>query len=185
MKMDVMSSFSRIQEPGNSRSLVKGQPAIPVDFALPSASALPAMAQEYRSLRAAEPDTPIRTCDYQINPVHDINGVGLLYFASYPIIVETCLRRFWREEALWSPVARDCCYFANSGPDETLEFGLISFEVSGDRARAVCSLTRQDGTRMALVSTDFARVGATSSRPLQEHDRTGSTRERAEAELAA
>jgi probable biosynthetic protein (TIGR04098 family) len=157
LEVEVMSSFSRLQEPGNSRTLIKGQPALPDEFSVPSAAMLPEIAREYRELRALPPAEHLQSCQYEINPVHDINGVGLLYFASYPTIAEVCLRKIWRDAADWSPVARDCCYFANSGPEETLEFGIVQLDVDEDHARAVCTLTRQDGTRMALITTEFAR----------------------------
>src|SRR5882724_13074852 len=35
---------------------------------------------------------------YYINPYYDINGVGLLYFAAYPVIADISLDKFFKEE---------------------------------------------------------------------------------------
>jgi len=50
-------------------------------------------------------------------PVHDINGVGLLYCAAYPAVSDICELRFIGEGARWagrtSTVQRDVFFFAN------------------------------------------------------------------------
>lgn len=37
------------------------------------------------------------TTTYELNVVHDLNGVGLLYFASYFSIIDTAIHRLWRK----------------------------------------------------------------------------------------
>ncbi|MBS4028967.1 MAG: hypothetical protein KGZ58_10045, partial [Ignavibacteriales bacterium] len=57
-------------------------------------------------------------CNYRINPYYEMNGVGLLYFASYPIISDYCESEFfnsmgkygkWENQFFTSE--RDICYF--------------------------------------------------------------------------
>jgi probable biosynthetic protein (TIGR04098 family) len=43
------------------------------------------------------PAAPLFTTSYALDVVHDLNGVGLLYFASYFSIIDTALLRLWRE----------------------------------------------------------------------------------------
>ncbi len=45
---------------------------------------------------AYRPDGPEWTVDYEIDVSRDLNGVGLLYFASYFAIVDWALLRLWR-----------------------------------------------------------------------------------------
>ncbi|MEI9912331.1 MAG: hypothetical protein WDO71_23355 [Bacteroidota bacterium] len=57
---------------------------------------------------------------YDINPYYDINGVGLLYFAAYPIISDFALKNYFLEKFETSDwideyqtIGRDINYFAN------------------------------------------------------------------------
>ena len=91
--VDIMSNFSKFEKPGENTSLVRGQPAIPEDFAVPLLSEAPGIIGEYRNARTTgAPLQAIYESRYDIQPYHDINGVGLLYFAAYPIINDICLR---------------------------------------------------------------------------------------------
>ena len=86
----LMSNFSRRGE-ANNTSLLKGQPTIPPDCPIPEVP-LPALAAEYRDLRSRSLAAALFETEYDIIPFHDVNGVGLLYFASYPIVGEYLLR---------------------------------------------------------------------------------------------
>ena len=44
--------------------------------------------------------SPGWTREYVIDPYDDVNGVGLLYFASYPKIADRCERLFAHEQGL-------------------------------------------------------------------------------------
>ena len=79
----VMSSFSKYGEAGANTSLLKGQPQIPDGCAIPDHADLPQFGHAYRSQRATALAPPLFECQYEIIPPHDINGVGLLYFAAY------------------------------------------------------------------------------------------------------
>lgn len=77
----------------------------------------------------------IYTTDYEIDPYDDINGVGLLYFASYSKISDKCERHFFEKQILntqenfnWATfsdcVARDIHFYGNANPKEQLIYEL-------------------------------------------------------------
>jgi len=158
VEFEVASSFSKFGESGENTSLVKGQPAIPDGFAVPSLPDLPDFTREYRDMRAEEAGPSLFETEYEILPQHDINGVGLLYFAAYPTISDICLMRYLGGPAAaveWSPVARDVCYFANTEASDRLIYRLHSIE--GDVYTG--SLYRKsDGKRMARIEVTLART---------------------------
>lgn len=159
-QFEIMSSFAKFGETGENTSLVKGQPAIPDGFPVPSLPEMPNFALEYRERRATDPGPAIFETEYEILPQHDINGVGLLYFAAYPVISDICLmRHFGPGSALeWSPVARDIGYFANSGAADRLIYRLHSDKLDGDTRTCTGTLSRMsDGKRMALVEVELRR----------------------------
>lgn len=163
IEFEVMSSFSKFGESGENSSLVKGQPHLPSDFVVPSLSSLPAFATEYRERRAADPGPVLFETEYEILPQHDINGVGLLYFAAYPLISDICLMRWFGQGAAlaWSPTSRDIGYFANSGASDRLIYRLHKDEQSDEQRRCVGTLSRlSDGKRMALIDVLFRKVGS-------------------------
>lgn len=153
----MMSTFAKYGERGNNKSLIKGSPHISDHENVQSLKHLPEMAAYYRSRRGSDrPETVLATVEYDILGPHDINGVGLLYFAAYPIIFDICIERtehsgFLRE---FSTVSKDILYFANAEPDETLVFKLHDREDLGDgMLRHFCSLSRKsDGAVMAEMT---------------------------------
>src|SRR5262249_15111843 len=144
-------------------SLLKGQPEIPRACAIPDHAALPEFGQEYRTRRAGAPATPIFECQYEIIPPHDINGVGLLYFAAYAMINDICAVRFAgasfpRE---FSTQRGDVFYYANSDPDETLVYRIHRWDTGDDTVEMEASLSRKsDGVTMASIVTEKKRVRA-------------------------
>ncbi len=159
---ELMTSFAKFGETGNNKSLMKGQPIIPDDFAIPSLNEIPDFAKQYRENRSKSFDNSIFSTDYEIVPIHDINGVNLLYFASYPIISEICTSRYFSKSVAssLSTIERDICYFANSGSDEAISFTIHADFPSGENRIIDSSLTRPDGTRMAVIRTVYGpRVG--------------------------
>jgi len=165
---DVATSFSRFGEHGSNTSLVKGQPSLPEGFAIPSLDALPDFIDEYRRLRATDLGPALFETEYEIVPQHDINGLGLLYFAAYPNISDICLMRHLggAQAALeWSPVGRDVCYFANASPSETLIYRLHSARDCHDDSSTVFvgSISRKgDGKTMARTEVKMQRREAGS-----------------------
>jgi len=149
----LMSSFSMRGENGSNVALLKGQPAIPPDCSIVDLSALPPIGDEYRALRTAGLPNSIFACDYEIVPQHDINGVGLLYFAAYPIISDICESRFASLKKA-STIQRDIFYFNNCDPDDTVVFRLHRQEPTGARLESETSLSRKsDAALMARVFT--------------------------------
>lgn len=151
-KARLMSNFSRRGETTNT-SLLKGQPTIPPDCPIPDVPP-PKFMLEYRDRRAATVPPALFETDYEIIPFHDINGVGLLYFASYPIISDICSLRHDADFAARSTISRDICYFANADPRDVLVFRIHKWEQSGATLTAETSLSRRsDGRLMAYVTT--------------------------------
>ena len=153
---EVMSTFSKLGEGGANRSLVKGQPEIPPGFSIPTLSDMPEFATEYRTRRELRPEPPIFECEYDIIPCHDINGVGLLYFAAYPIINDICAMRYAGRSIMedFATRERDVLYFANCDPNETLIYRIHRWRAAGDRIEIEESLSRKgDGVRMAHTVT--------------------------------
>ena len=156
-----MSTFAKYGERGKNTSLMKGTPFLPDPDAIPSLAELPEFGVEYRARRAQAPEENLFECDYEILPPHDINGVGLLYFAAYPSAFDLCFERFEGKGFLLShsTVSKDMFYFANSDPTETLRFRLHSRGEENGVIRHSASLYRtSDGKRMAEVSSAKRRM---------------------------
>lgn len=86
---------------------------------------------------------------YDIHPYYEINGVGLLYFAAYPVISDVCEARFFNQELREHPrweeryatVIRDIFYFANCNSDDKVVYRLNGYEQI-DRSRIrLCTIT--------------------------------------------
>src|SRR5262249_31905605 len=94
-------------------------------------------------------------------PTHDINGVGLLYFAAYPIINDICATRHAGRclATSFSTRHRDVFYFANCDPDETLTYRIHRWSADGDRIEMEESISRtSDGILMAYAVTGKERI---------------------------
>lgn len=154
----LMSSFSRRAGADSGNDLVKGQPVIPDDCRIGELDGHVPFIDEYRQRRKESGEASLFDCPYRLNPYTDINGVGLLYFAAFPTISDTCELLFrdegngWAERA--SPIARDISYFANCDLDEELRFDVLA-DISGpDEASTETTLSRSsDGRRMCRIST--------------------------------
>jgi probable biosynthetic protein (TIGR04098 family) len=162
----LMSSFSKIGETGSNTSLLKGQPQIPPDCNIPTLANLPAFGLEYRARRTEELAAPIFECEYEILPSHDINGVGLLYFAAYPMINDICAARHGGRLLAtgFSTRQRDVFYFSNSDPDETLIYRLHRWVAGDDRIEMEASISRKsDGVLMAYIMTEKDACGGSAA----------------------
>lgn len=159
---EVMTTFSKFGEAGANTSLLKGQPTIPDACEIPLLEELPAFAQAYRARRAEPVGEVIFETEYAILPPHDINGVGLLYFAAYPIITDICTMRFGPPAMLekYSTKFRDVYYFANSTSDDILIFRIHRWKLEDAELQFESSISRKsDGKLMAYVITTKQRVG--------------------------
>jgi len=166
ISFDVATSFSKFGEHGSNTSLIKGQPALPEGFSVPSLGTLPEFVEEYRRLRATDLGLALFETEYEIIPQHDTNGVGLIYFAAYPNISDICLMRHLGGAGAaleWSPLERDVCYFANASPRETLIYRLHSARSCPERDSVVFvgSISRKsDDKTMARIEVKLQRRGA-------------------------
>ncbi|HEX5184301.1 MAG TPA: LnmK family bifunctional acyltransferase/decarboxylase [Allosphingosinicella sp.] len=153
IEAQLMSSFAHRGGAGN-RALRRAQPVLP---GLCAAAALPEMPQfgrvyhqRRRARNAARP--VLGRCGYQLVPHYDINGVGLLYYAAYPMIADACHMRVSGAGAAaameTSIVERDIFYFANADAGAALEWRLHRDE----KRASLSSIVRDDGIVMALVA---------------------------------
>lgn len=158
IEAELMSSFAQRGASGGNEGLLRGQPLLPEACAAPALREMPAFGRVYaerrRSRDAARP--VLASVWYDILPQHDINGVGLLYYAAYPMIAEICRMRLADDPAGWatrtSTIARDICYFANADPGARLEWRLHRDE-GGEGLATEASIVRGDGAVMALVAS--------------------------------
>ncbi|HEX9931891.1 MAG TPA: LnmK family bifunctional acyltransferase/decarboxylase [Allosphingosinicella sp.] len=146
---ELMSSFAYpALEAGR---LAAAQPVLPERCAVPGLEALPAFAAGFAE-RRQERDAPrpvLARCRYALQPQHDLNGLGLLYCAAYPVIADICEMRAAGDAARWGaapgPLSRDVFYFGNAGRGAALEWRL--------HEPSLATLARDDGTVVALIET--------------------------------
>jgi len=151
-KARLMSNFSRRGKTTNA-SLLRGQPMIPPDCQIPDIPP-PDFMIEYRDRRATTLPPALFETEYEIIPFHDVNGVGLLYFASYPIISDICSLRYAADFAARSTVSRDISYFANADVGDRLMFRVHKWDSSDGGLDVESSLSRKsDGRLMAYMVT--------------------------------
>lgn len=102
------------------------------------------------------------TVDYPVEPSRDLNGVGLLYFASYFSIIDWALLRFWRElgrdtAAFLNRVVLDhrLCYLGNADADAVLRVSVDAWEKAGEPGDEIVNLVirDRDSGRTLAVST--------------------------------
>lgn len=163
VQADVMSSFTKRGSLTNNTNLLKGQPIIPEGCAIPPQAEMPPFGVQYRARRALDPGPALFETRYEIIPCHDINGVGLLYFAAYPSISDICEIRYAGRGNRWacqtSTICRDICYFANCDIDDGI---LYRVHARRDAERWVdieSSLSREsDGRLMAYLVTRKALI---------------------------
>ena len=167
-RAQIMTSFSKFGEAGSNTSLLKGQPVIPDGCEIPALPSLPGFAEVYRAQRAKALPASIFECEYEILPPHDINGVGLLYFAAYPTIVDICASKRLGGTLFsdFSTTYRDVYYFANCGPSETLLFKMHSLDKDREGIKFEATLSRKsDGKVMAFVATEKRPVERAAAAP--------------------
>ena len=170
-KATLMTSFSTRDSIDNSK-LFKSQPIVS-NNSVPEFVSTPEILNDYRLFKKGLLESYnlhgetfdlgsnlIAEIKYIINPFYEINGVGLLYFASYPIISDKCesdyfnsTNKFGRWEAEFSSTARDVFYFANCNINDSILYRLNSFEfISDKKVKLFSSLYRvSDMTLMAQI----------------------------------
>ena len=158
----LMSSFSKFGATGSNTSLFKGLPELPPNCIIPAIGEVPEFGRDYQGRRAETPAPPIFECEYEITPSHDINGVGLLYFAAYPMIDDICATRYAGRmyATRFSTRYRDIFYFGNSDADDRLIYRLHRKTGDDDSVEIESSISRKsDGNLMARIFTQKVRPG--------------------------
>ncbi len=108
-------------------------------------------------------DDVIHETSYKINPYTDINGVGLLYFAAYPLINDFCELEYFNNKRFtdshWSlctsTMTRDVFYFGNCNIDDAISYKLNSYTIiNNDKVALQSSLYRKsDDVLIAKIFT--------------------------------
>jgi len=101
-------------------------------------------------------DNVVFTCEYDVNPYYDINGVGLLYFAAYPIVSDSCWLKYFSDlkSFSYSTIYRDIFYFANCNPADKIIFQLNYIEQKENIIKTLTSLFRlSDNKLLAKILT--------------------------------
>ncbi|NQU31861.1 MAG: hypothetical protein HQ521_01390 [Bacteroidetes bacterium] len=174
IKAELLTSFS-IRNDTDNNKLVKSQPA-DVENSISEYYSIPEFANEYRLIKkgvlkevksgntafSVNEDFIFET-NYIINPYYDLNGVGLLYFASYPIISDFCEAQYFNKEfnnaEKWEQsyytLTRDVFYYANCNIDDEINYKLHSFEfIKNDKIKLCSTLYRKsDNTILAKIFT--------------------------------
>ena len=88
----------------------------------------------------------------------DLNGAGLLYFASYFSIVDWAVLRMWRH--LGRPAQaflrrrvldRQLCFVANADAEDILDVEVTSYRDAGGADVVNATMRHQDGTLLAVA----------------------------------
>ncbi|MBM7077194.1 SDR family NAD(P)-dependent oxidoreductase [Micromonospora humida] len=144
--------------------LVPGVPQVPgcLPVREPTADQLDFL-HDFQTHGGREPGgSGLHTERYELNPVVDVNALGLLYFASYPHINDHGERRYlhslapggeWATAA--ATVSRDIVYLANCGAEDAVRYRLDDLRLErGHRAVLASTLLRErDGRPLARIET--------------------------------
>jgi probable biosynthetic protein (TIGR04098 family) len=173
LQASLMTSFSQRQGSDNSQ-ISKINPREKINN-IQELAHIPELFTEYRLLKKGLLDElkfghfnfqlteeVIWEINYSINPFYDINGVGLLYFASYPIISDKCTADYLKTKSEvdnfandYQTIYRDIFYFSNCNSNDNVIFRLNSIEkVDKNNLIITSSLFRQsDNILMARLFT--------------------------------
>jgi probable biosynthetic protein (TIGR04098 family) len=95
---------------------------------------------------------------YRVEASRDLNGAGLLYFASYFSIVDWAVLRMWR--SLGRPASRflrrrvldrQLCFVANADADDVLDVEVTTYREAGGVDVVDATLRHQDGALLAVA----------------------------------
>ncbi|HAH26317.1 MAG TPA: hypothetical protein DCL77_21550 [Prolixibacteraceae bacterium] len=155
----LMTTFS-IRENENNNTIIKSAPQNRTNQII-QLSNTPLFLNEYRLLRKGLLDhissdfgefsitnDPSFVWEYNINPYYDINGIGLLYFASYPIIADRCFFEYCPKANELTTIYRDIFYFGNCNSTDKIIFQLNHVEEIGNQIKTLISLYRKSDNQM-------------------------------------
>ncbi|HEY1115195.1 MAG TPA: LnmK family bifunctional acyltransferase/decarboxylase [Chitinophagaceae bacterium] len=170
----LMTTFSARVE-GNNTALLKSEPLVRHN-GVSEYVLMPTFLRDYRLLRKGLLEEFLISgipfsiagevlfeTEYDIHPYYEINGVGLLYFAAYPVISDvgeaSYFNQIAKERHCWedrySTTVRDVFYFANCNSDDRVVYQLNSVDpIEEDKIRLCSTLYRKsDGALMARLFT--------------------------------
>ncbi|MFE0691707.1 biosynthesis cluster domain-containing protein [Streptomyces sp. JH002] len=119
-----------------------------------------AQARQSASLRTtAEPAPRARlSLTYRVSASRDLNGVGLLYFASYFSIVDWAVLSLWHHLGLESAdflrrrvLDRQLCYLANANADDLLDIEVTTHRDAAGAQVVDVTLRLRDGGLLAVA----------------------------------
>lgn len=174
IQAQLMTIFSVRASSGNQK-LLRSE-ARQSNAGITALKTMPAFGQEYRKIKLQKltsirlkghefvlSDAVLFEKEYRLNPYYDVNGVGLIYFAAYPTISDSCESHYFntlhptgkRWEQQYFTLARDLLYYANCELSDTIIYRLNQVEhVDADTVCISSSLYRQsDGALMARLFT--------------------------------
>lgn len=159
LQATLMTTFSE-RENNNNTKISKCVPIVKSDNIIPLPKQ-PLFLNDYRLLRKnlieliASPygdfivtDDEIFSTTYEINPFYDINGVGLLYFAAYPLISDSCLVKYISSSINYFTIYRDIFYFANTNTTDKIIFKLNSINEVDNKVMMQTSLYRESDNQL-------------------------------------
>jgi probable biosynthetic protein (TIGR04098 family) len=109
-----------------------------------------------------EPVVEEYVVDYTIDAARDLNGVGLVFYASFASMIDSSLLKLWKHlgrdvPSFLARVVRDrrICYTANAEIDSTMRLTLRSWRRRDDPREEVFNIVMRDPARdrLVLVST--------------------------------
>ncbi len=174
IEANLMTSFS-IRNHSDNTKLVKSQP-YGVQNSVEDLTDNPAFGNEYRLIKKGElteltlgdahftiHDEVLFETTYTLNPYYDLNGVGLLYFAAYPIISDVCEARYFNSsqpaESRWElsyyTQKRDILYYGNCNINDQILYRLHAYHSpETDLIQISSSLYRKSD--LALIARVFS-----------------------------
>lgn len=176
IKAELVTNF--VARGGDNSSLFKSVPAEEVKVQLKNYTEIPSLIENYHLVRKNQvqtitfeklsftiSDKALFETNYKLDPYHDINGVGLLYFAAYPHIYDVGEREFMNTKSLpkdWafysSTEGRDIFYLGNADLNENLKYRLLDFREENNSFYFLAELIRMsDNKRVSLCISKKGR----------------------------
>jgi len=163
-KANLMSCFSALSTDSN-KQICKSVPVTTANH-INKLAKIPMLFSSYCSIKKATTqvvgngmhsfyinDDTVDERTYQVNHYQDINGVGLLYFAAYPIISDHCINSYLREKnnlqySKYHTTYRDVLYYANCDANDTVIHRLNNISITDNLVKTVASMYRRSDMKM-------------------------------------
>lgn len=170
IKAELVTSFVA-RGKGNS-NLYKSTPAEEVKKNVRNHFSIPELIAKYHLIRKEQITNyeidgisfdltapPLFELDYKLDPYHDLNGVGLLYYAAYPHIYDFCERMYMNEKFIekeWSfnssSIFRDIFYLGNVDLNDTIMYRLLGYYEDDKAVYFASELVRKSDMKKVSVA---------------------------------